>query len=377
LPHEEAIGQQSINFAKISIMPQEEMEEIQQDENIDQASEELYERLTLVVDKGQEPLRIDKFLLSKVVNTSRNKIQGAIDNGMVLVNNQQIKSNYKVKPADQIIFYSDTDPVTYEIVPEELPLNIVFEDDHVLVINKPAGMVVHPGAGNFSGTLINGVAWHLKKQQPDLDESKLPRFGMVHRIDKNTSGLIVLAKSELAAVKLAKQFFDHTVQRKYMALVWGNFEETEGTITGHIARHARFRKLMDVYPDGEHGKEAITHYRVLEDLKYVTLVECVLETGRTHQIRVHMQHIGHSLFNDDVYGGDRILKGTVFTKYKQFVDNCFDICNRQALHAKTLGFIHPATEKEILFESELAEDMQKVIEKWRGYTSSNHYNERS
>ena len=230
-------------------MPQEEMEEIQQDENIDQASEELYERLTLVVDKGQEPLRIDKFLLSKVVNTSRNKIQGAIDNGMVLVNNQQIKSNYKVKPADQIIFYSDTDPVTYEIVPEELPLNIVFEDDHVLVINKPAGMVVHPGAGNFSGTLINGVAWHLKQQQPDLDESKLPRFGMVHRIDKNTSGLIVLAKSELAAVKLAKQFFDHTVQRKYMALVWGNFEETEGTITGHIARHARFRKLMDVFPD--------------------------------------------------------------------------------------------------------------------------------
>jgi 23S rRNA pseudouridine1911/1915/1917 synthase len=217
-----------------------------------------------------------------------------------------------------------------------------------MVINKPAGMVVHPGAGNFTGTLINGVAWHLKQQQPDLDESKLPRFGMVHRIDKNTSGLIVLAKSELAAVKLAKQFFDHTVQRKYMALVWGNFEETEGTITGHIARHARFRKLMDVYPEGDHGKEAITHYTVL-----------------------------HSLFNDDVYGGNRILKGTVFTKYKQFVDNCFEICNRQALHAKTLGFIHPATEKEMLFESELAEDMQKVIEKWRGYTSSNHFNERS
>jgi 23S rRNA pseudouridine1911/1915/1917 synthase len=200
---------------------------------------------------------------------------------------------------------------------------------------------------------------------------------MVHRIDKNTSGLIVLAKSELAAVKLAKQFFDHTVQRKYIALVWGNFEETEGTITGHIARHARFRKLMDVYPEGDHGKEAITHYRVLEDLKYVTLIECVLETGRTHQIRVHMQHIGHSLFNDDVYGGDRILKGTVFTKYKQFVDNCFEICNRQALHAKTLGFIHPATEKEMLFESELADDIQKVIEKWRGYTNSNHFNERS
>lgn len=358
-------------------MPQEEIEDLQNEENIEQSSEELYERLTLVVDKGQEPLRIDKFLLNRVVNTSRNKIQNAIDNGMVLVNNQKIKSNYKVKPEDQIIFYSDTDPVTYEIVPEELPLNIVFEDEHVMVINKPAGMVVHPGAGNFTGTLINGVAWHLKKQQPDLDESKLPRFGMVHRIDKNTSGLIVLAKSELAAVKLAKQFFDHTVQRKYMALVWGNFEENGGTITGHIARHARFRKLMDVYPEGDHGKEAITHYTVLEDLKYVSLVECVLETGRTHQIRVHMQHIGHSLFNDDVYGGNRILKGTVFTKYKQFVDNCFEICNRQALHAKTLGFIHPATEKEMLFESELADDMQKVIEKWRGYTSSNHYNERS
>ncbi len=358
-------------------MQQEEIEDIQNEENVDQSSEELYERLTLTVDKGQEPLRIDKFLLNRVVNTSRNKIQQAIDNGMVLVNNQKIKSNYKVKPEDQIIFYSDTDPVTYEIVPEELPLNIVFEDDHVLVINKPAGMVVHPGAGNFSGTLINGVAWHLKQQQPDLDESKLPRFGMVHRIDKNTSGLIVLAKSELAAVKLAKQFFDHTVQRKYIALVWGNFEETEGTITGHIARHTRFRKLMDVYPEGDHGKEAITHYTVLEDLKYVSLVECVLETGRTHQIRVHMQHIGHSLFNDDVYGGNRILKGTVFTKYKQFVDNCFEICNRQALHAKTLGFVHPATEKEMLFESELAEDMQKVIEKWRGYTSSNHFNDKS
>lgn len=347
------------------------------DEIKDEAAEELYERLTIQVDKGQEPLRIDKFILNRVVNTSRNKIQQAIDNGMVLVNNQAIKSNYKVKPFDQIIFYSDTDPVTYEIIPEQMDLNIVFEDDHVMVINKPAGLVVHPGSGNFNGTLINGVAWHLKQQQPDLDESKLPRFGMVHRIDKNTSGLIVLAKSELAAMKLAKQFFDHTVERKYIALVWGNFEDVQGTITGHIARHQRFRKLMDVYPDGNHGKEAITHYSVLEDLKYVSLVECRLETGRTHQIRVHMQHIGHPLFNDETYGGDSILKGTVFSKYKQFVENCFSICNRQALHAKTLGFTHPFTEKEMKFDSELPNDMKAVIEKWRGYTKNNQLLERS
>lgn len=340
------------------------------EENIESSSDELYERLSIVVDKGQEPLRIDKFLLHKVVNTSRNKIQMAIDSGMVLVNDKKIKSNYKVKPFDQIIFFSDNDPVTYEILPEEIALDIVFEDEHVLVINKPAGMVVHPGSGNFTGTLINGVAFHLKKQNPNLDETKLPRFGMVHRIDKNTSGLIVLAKSELAAVHLAKQFFDHTVSRRYIALVWGNFEEKAGTITGHIARHQRFRKLMDVYPEGDHGKEAITHFTVLEDMKYVSLVECRLETGRTHQIRVHMQHIGHSLFNDDVYGGDRILKGTVFTKYKQFVDNCFEICKRHALHARSLGFIHPATGKEMYFESELADDMKYVTEKWRIYSNA-------
>lgn len=338
----------------------------------DQEGETLYERLTLVVDKGQEPLRIDKFILQRVTNTSRNKIQQAIDNGMVLVNNQKIKSNYKIKPEDQIVFYSANEPETYEIVPEQLPLNIVFEDDHILVINKAAGMVVHPGSGNFTGTLINGVAWHLQQQHPDLNEEKLPRFGMVHRIDKNTSGLIVLAKSGLAAVHLAKQFFDHTVHRRYIALVWGNFDQPTGTITGHIGRHQRLRKLMDVFPEGDYGKEAITHYSVLEDLKYVTLVECRLETGRTHQIRVHMQHIGHSLFNDEIYGGDRILKGTVFTKYKQFVDNCFGICKRQALHAKSLGFIHPLTGKEMYFESPLADDLQAVIEKWRGYTSHHH-----
>lgn len=352
-------------------MSDENAEILQEDNSVEQGSDELYERLTLTVDKGQEPLRIDKFILNRVVNTSRNKIQTAIGNGMVLVNNQTIKSNYKVKPGDHIIFYSDNDPETYEIIPEEMPLNIVYEDDHVMVINKPAGMVVHPGAGNFNGTLINGVAWHLRQQQPDIDEQKLPRFGMVHRIDKNTSGLIVLAKSEIAAVKLARQFFEHTVQRKYIALVWGNFEEPEGTITGNIGRHPRFRKLMDVFPDGDHGKEAITHYTVLEDLKYVSLIECRLETGRTHQIRVHMQHRGHPLFNDDVYGGDRIVKGTIFTRYKQFVDNCFEICKRQALHAQTLGFVHPFTNEEVLFESELADDIQAVIAKWRSY--ANHY----
>ena len=342
----------------------------EEDGNILEGSEELYERLTLIVDKGQEPLRIDKFIMSKVVNTSRNKIQLAIDGGMVLVNGKSTRSNYKVKAFDSVIFYSDNSPENYDIVPEEMALNIVFEDDHVLVINKPAGMVVHPGSGNWTGTLINGVAWHLKKQQPDISENSLPRFGMVHRIDKNTSGLIVLAKSPSASISLAKQFFDHTVERKYIALVWGSFDEEEGTIKGNIARHQRLRKLMDVFPDGDHGKEAITHYRVLENLKYVSLIECILETGRTHQIRVHMQHIGHSLFNDDVYGGNRILKGTVFTKYKQFVDNCFSICNRQALHAKTLGFIHPESGEKMVFVSDLPPDMEAVIEKWRGYSNN-------
>lgn len=353
-------------------MPLDSRKQPEIDDPNEQGAEELFERLTLVVDKGQEPLRIDKFLLQKVTNTSRNKIQQAIDHGLVTVNSKEVKSNHKVKPGEQIIFFSDTSPETYEIIPEQLPLHIVYEDNHVLVINKPAGMVVHPGSGNFNGTLINGVAWHLKQQRPDLDESKLPRFGMVHRIDKNTSGLILLAKSETAATHLAKQFFNHTVQRKYVALVWGNFETTEGTITGHIGRHQRFRKLMDVYPEGDYGKEATTHYSVLEDLKYVSLVECRLETGRTHQIRVHMQHIGHPLFNDDVYGGDRIVKGTVFSKYRQFVDNCFETCKRQALHAKTLGFVHPESGEAMLFESELAEDMHAVINKWRDYTNHHH-----
>ncbi len=349
--------------------------EVVDDENIQEVSEELYERLTLVVDKGQEPLRIDKFLLSKVVNTSRNKIQLAIDEEMILVNGNPTRSNYKVRANDSIIFYSDNTPESYDIIPEKMDLNIVFEDDHVLVIDKPAGMVVHPGSGNWSGTLINGVAWHLKEQLPDISEKQLPRFGMVHRIDKNTTGLIVLAKSPTASVRLAKQFFDHTVERKYIALVWGSFDQESGTIAGNIARHLRLRKIMDVFPDGDHGKEAITHYRVLENLKYVSLIECILETGRTHQIRVHMQHVGHSLFNDEVYGGNRILKGTVFTKYKQFVDNCFGICRRQALHARILGFTHPETGERMVFESTLPPDIEAVIEKWRIYSNSRNLEE--
>lgn len=347
---------------------------IQEDPDLEQGgteeSDELYERLSIVVDKGQEPLRIDKFLQQRIVKATRNKIQKGIDLGHVLVNNKPVKSNYKIRPGDHIITYSETVPETLEVVPEQMDLNIVYEDDDVMVINKPAGLVVHPGSGNYHGTLLNGIAWYLKQQQPELDENALPRFGMVHRIDKNTSGLLLLAKSDKAAVDLANQFFDHTVERKYLALVWGNFDEDEGTLTGHVGRHLKFRKIMDVFPDGEHGKEATTHYKVVERFNYVTLIECRLETGRTHQIRVHMQHIGHSLFNDETYGGDRIVKGTIFTKYKQFVENCFTVCPRHALHAQTLGFTHPRSRKRMVFNSEIPADMQAVLEKWRRYTTA-------
>jgi 23S rRNA pseudouridine1911/1915/1917 synthase len=335
-----------------------------------EGSEELYERLTLVVDKGQDPLRIDKFLMNRIEGATRNKVQQAIEGGMVLVNGKEIKSNYKIRPRDEIIVYSDNSPESTEIVPEALSLEIVYEDDDVVVINKPAGMVVHPGCGNYNGTLANGIAYHLKQQNPDITESSLPRFGMVHRIDKNTSGLLVLAKSDKAAVDLANQFFDHTVDRLYTALVWGDFTEDSGTIRAHVGRHKRFRKIMDAYPDGEYGKDATTHYTVLERFGYTTLLECKLETGRTHQIRVHMQHIGHPLFNDDTYGGDKIVKGTVFSKYKQFVENCFAVCPRHALHARTLAFTHPRTRKRIQFESELPADMSALVEKWRTYIQS-------
>jgi 23S rRNA pseudouridine1911/1915/1917 synthase len=257
-----------------------------------------------------------------------------------------------------------------EIIPEEMKLNIVFEDDDILIINKPVGLVVHPASGNPRGTLINGVAWYLQQQNSNISADTLPRFGLVHRIDKNTSGLMVLAKTDKAVTSLAKEFFDHTIHRQYIAMVWGDVAEDEGTIRAHIGRHQRFRKIFAAYPDGEVGKDAVTHYKVLERLGYVTIVQCELETGRTHQIRVHMKHLGHPLFNDELYGGDRIVKGTVFTKYKQFVDNCFAICPRHALHAKTIGFIHPRSRKEVVFNSEMPEDMQKLFEKWRGYAKT-------
>src|SRR5687768_4605890 len=339
-------------------------------QEINDNNDELYERFNLTVDKGQEPLRIDKFLINRIEGGTRNKLQQAINTGMVLVNGKETRPNYKVRPLDEIIIYSDTSPEQTEVLPENIPLTIVFEDEEIMIINKPVGMVVHPGSGNYTGTLLNGVAWYMQQQNPSVSEEVLPRFGLVHRIDKNTSGLLVLAKNDHAMRTLAKQFFDHTVKRQYVALVWGDVAEDEGTINAHIGRHQRLRKLFAAYPEGDHGKEAITHYSVIERFGYVTLVQCVLETGRTHQIRVHMKHIGHPLFNDDFYGGDRIVKGTVYTKYKQFVDNCFTICPRQALHAKTLGFIHPVTGKELFFDTELPYDMVQVIAKWKKYVNA-------
>ena len=333
-------------------------------------NDDLYERFSITIDKGQEPLRIDKFLANRIENATRNKVQQAINTGMVMVNGREVRPNYKVKGLDEIIVYSDMSPEETEVVPEKMPLNIVYEDDELMLINKPAGMVVHPGSGNYTGTLLNGVAWYLKQQNPDLTEDTLPRFGLVHRIDKNTSGLLMLAKTDKAMRNLAKQFFDHTIRRQYVALVWGDVKKDEGTIIAHVGRHQRFRKLFEAYPEGDHGKEAITHYKVLERFGYVTLVQCILETGRTHQIRVHMKYIGHPLFNDDFYGGDKIVKGTVYTKYKQFVDNCFTICQRQALHAKTLGFLHPADGRELFFDTPLPDDMEQVIEKWRKYSTT-------
>lgn len=334
----------------------------------EEQSDALYERKVFIVDKGQEPFRIDKWVQMHMEGATRNKVQKGIDAGFLTVNGKMVKSNYKIKPGDEIILMSLINPEHTILKEEDIPLNIVYEDEYLMVINKPPNMVVHPGVGNFSGTLLNGVAYYLRQQNPQLNEESLPRFGLVHRIDKNTTGLIVLAKTGEAAAHLAKQFFNHTVNRRYVALVWGNITENEGTINAHIARHKQHRKMFDAYPDGETGKHAITHYKVLERFNYVTLVECKLETGRTHQIRVHMKYIGHTLFNDVEYGGDKILKGTVYSRYKQFVDNCFEACPRCALHAKTLGFIHPATGKEIFFESPIPADMESAIDKWRTYS---------
>jgi len=328
--------------------------------------EELFEHHRIVVDRGQQVMRIDKYLVNRLVNTSRSKIQAAAEAGNILVNEQAVKSNYKIKPEEIISIVLPHPPRDTEILPEDIPLNVVFEDEHILVINKNAGLVVHPGVGNYTGTLINAL-YHYFRDLPLFQTGNM-RPGLVHRLDKNTSGILLIAKTEPALNRLAKQFYDRTTSRKYLALVWGSLEEEEGRIEGHIGRDLKDRKKMTVFPDGSQGKQAVTHYKLIERLGYLSLVECQLETGRTHQIRVHFKHIRHPLFNDETYGGDQILKGTTFTKYKQFVQNCFQVLPRHALHAKSLGFTHPATRKKMFFDSELPEDMTQVIEKWRRYT---------
>ena len=327
-------------------------------------NDELYEHYSFTASIGQEPLRVDKYLMNFIENATRNKIQQAIKAGNVLVNDSVVKSNHKVKPLDVVRVVLAHPPHENLLVAEDIDIDIVYEDDEVIVVNKSAGMVVHPGHGNYSGTLVNGLIYHFE----NLPKNSNERPGLVHRIDKDTSGLLVVAKTEIGMANLAKQFFDRTTERLYLALVWGNLEEEEGIIEGNIGRSFKNRLQMDVFPDGDFGKHAVTHYKVIERFSYVTLVQCKLETGRTHQIRAHFKHIGHPLFNDERYGGDRILKGTTFTKYKQFVDNCFKILPRQALHAKTLGFIHPTKQKFLRFDSELPEDMQSCIEKWRNYS---------
>jgi 23S rRNA pseudouridine1911/1915/1917 synthase len=327
--------------------------------------QEFFEHHHLVVDQGQGLLRIDKYVFNHIANVSRTKIQAAAEAGCIRVNEKPVKSNYKVKPGDVISIVLSSPPVEFELIAEDIPINILYEDKDIIIVDKTAGMVVHPGVGNFTGTLLNALLYHTENHSKTKDA----RPYLLHRIDKDTSGVLVVALNETAQAKLAKQFFEHTIDRKYLALVWGDFREEEGTIEGHIGRSLKNRKVMDVFPDGSHGKEAITHYRVIERFRYVTLVECTLETGRTHQIRAHMQHIGHPLFNDATYGGDQILKGTTFTKYKQYIQNCFKIIPRQALHAQLLGFIHPSTGKRVKFESPLPEDFASVLEKWRNYTN--------
>jgi 23S rRNA pseudouridine1911/1915/1917 synthase len=328
----------------------------------------LFEHYNLVVDPGQTLLRIDKFLSDRLKNATRSRLQAAADEGKILVNKLPVKSSYKVKPGDEISIVMDYPRRELKIIPENIPLNIVYEDDSVIVLNKPAGLVVHPGHGNYSGTLVNALAYHFKELP--LFNSDDPRPGLIHRIDKNTSGLLVVAKTTEAKVSLSLQFFEKTTKRRYVALVWGDLQNNEGTITGNIGRSLKNRQVFTVFPEGEHGKPAVTHYKVIERLGYVNLVECRLETGRTHQIRVHMKHIGHPLFNDDNYGGDQILRGTTFTKYRQFVANCFEMIPRQALHAQMLGFVHPVTGEEMIFESELPDDLANVIVKWRNYLSN-------
>lgn len=329
---------------------------------------QLYEHFRVVVDKGQAMVRVDKYLFERIVNASRNRIQKAADAGLIMANGKPVKSSYKVKPCDVLTVMMDRPRYDNDIIPEDIPLDIVYEDNDLMIINKPAGLVVHPGCGNYHGTLVNAIAWHLK-DNPRYDPND-PQVGLVHRIDKDTSGLLVVAKTPDAKTHLGLQFYNKTTKRKYNALVWGIVENNEGTIEGNIGRNPKDRMQMAVLSDPAQGKHAVTHYRILERLGYVTLVECVLETGRTHQIRVHMKHIGHTLFNDERYGGNEILKGTHFSKYKQFVNNCFETCPRQALHAMTLGFVHPRTGEEMFFTSPLPEDMTNLIDKWRNYISN-------
>lgn len=343
------------------------MEKINGPEVEEEGNDDLYEHFRFVADKGQQPLRVDKYLMNKIENVTRNKIQKAATDGNIYVNNNTVKSNYKVKAGDVVTVMFEHPPYEFLLTPENIPLDIVYEDDAVVVVNKPAGMVVHPGHGNYSGTLINALTYHFE----NLPNNSSNRPGLIHRIDKDTSGLLVVAKTEEAMTHLAKQFFNKTTEREYVALVWGNFDEEEGTIEGHIGRHPKNRLQNTVFlgeDADEKGKPAVTHYKVIEKLGYVTLLSCRLETGRTHQIRVHLKHIGHTLFNDERYGGDSILKGTHFTKYKQFVENCFKVLPRQALHARTLGFEHPTTGEMMRFEIPIPEDIKACLEKWRNYS---------
>ncbi len=344
------------------------MQEFIEDENLDSDDEqELFEHYKFIADKGQELLRIDKFLMDRIPNTSRNKIQQAASIGTILVNQKAVKSNYKVKPKDEISIVLPYPPRVIELIPQDIPLDILYEDKDLIVLNKQSEMVVHPGYGNYTGTLVNALVYHFQNLPDGAMEN---RPGLVHRLDKNTTGIMVVAKTEHALNHLANQFFERTTERRYNALVWGDFEEDEGTVVGHVGRSLKNRKVMHVFPESDYGKHAVTHYKVLKRFGYVTLIECKLETGRTHQIRVHMKYIGHSLFNDNEYGGDTILKGTSFSKYKQFITNCFEILPRQALHAKSLGFTHPTTGKWMQFESELPSDMKEVLEKWETYVSN-------
>jgi 23S rRNA pseudouridine1911/1915/1917 synthase len=339
--------------------------EFEPDNFEDEEEVELFEHFSFNVDKGQSPIRIDKFLTDRIANATRNKVQNTIDSGNVLVNGKPIKSNYKIKPLDEIKVLLEKPPRDTEVIPEKLPLDIIYEDDFLMVVNKPPGMVVHPAHGNWTGTLVNGLVYYFN-QLPTLP-GNTGRPGLVHRIDKDTSGLLVIAKSESAMTNLAHQFFHHTIERTYLALVWGEPSEDEGTIIAHVGRSAKDRKVMVAFPDGSQGKHAVTHWKVLKRLRYVSLVQCNLETGRTHQIRAHMKFLGHPLFNDAMYGGDKIRKGTQFSKYKTFVQNCFEIMPRQALHAMSLGFVHPINKERLYFEAPLPEDFTDVLNKWEKY----------